>query len=191
MHAKHVPVRDLARPEAAVPLTRQFALTVKKGVFNDIVGSIHEAALAPLPWSQQHLTGLSRVLSTMAELSGTFQTMPKLLIQHEPEATQSMISLLAIMSLLIQTLGFASCFGQVLKASLTFTTVLCDSGPAYRSPQARQALLEVLYDMMHQLAYTTPAQKPQMPYSDIGLPNTDMHMLRNLSMSVIRKCLTT
>ncbi len=45
MHAKHVPVRDLARPEAAVPLTRQFALTVKKGVFNDIVGSIHEAAL--------------------------------------------------------------------------------------------------------------------------------------------------
>ena len=54
-----------------------------------------------------------------------------------------------------------------------------------------QALLEVLYDMMHQLAYTTPAQTPQMPYSDIGLPNTDMHMLRNLSMSVIRKCLTT
>jgi len=54
-----------------------------------------------------------------------------------------------------------------------------------------QALTKVLYDMMHQLAYTTPAQKPQMPYSDIGLPNTDMHMLRNLSMSVIRKCLTT
>ena len=45
--------------------------------------------------------------------------------------------------------------------------------------------------MMHQLAYTTPAQMPQMPYSDTGVPNTDMHMLRNLSMSVIRKCLTT
>jgi len=54
-----------------------------------------------------------------------------------------------------------------------------------------QALTKVLYDMMHQLAYTTPAQMPQMPCSDIGLPKTDMHMLRNLSMSVIRKCLTT
>lgn len=45
MHAKHVPMQDLARPEAAVPLTRQFVLTVKKGVFDDIVGSIHEAVL--------------------------------------------------------------------------------------------------------------------------------------------------
>ncbi len=54
-----------------------------------------------------------------------------------------------------------------------------------------QALTKVLYDMMHQLAYTTPAQKPQMPYSDIGLPKIDMHKLRILFMSVIQKCLTT
>lgn len=54
-----------------------------------------------------------------------------------------------------------------------------------------QALTKVLYDMMHQLAYTTPAQMPQMPYPDVGLAKTDMHMLRNLSMTVIRKCLTT
>ena len=43
-----------------------------------------------------------------------------------------------------------------------------------------QALAKVLYDMVHQQAYTTPAQTPQMPYSDIGLPKTDMHMLRTL-----------
>ena len=45
MHAKHVPMRDLARCEADVPFTRQFALTVKQGVFDDIVGSTHEAVL--------------------------------------------------------------------------------------------------------------------------------------------------
>jgi len=45
MHGKHVPMRDAARYEAAVPLTRQFALTVKRGVFDDIVGIIHEAVL--------------------------------------------------------------------------------------------------------------------------------------------------
>ena len=49
-----------------------------------------------------------------------------------------------------------------------------------------QALLKVLYDRTHQLAYTTPAQKPQMPYSDIGLPRTDMHMLRILFLSLIQ-----
>jgi len=54
-----------------------------------------------------------------------------------------------------------------------------------------QALVKVLYDMMHQLAYSTPAQKPQMPYSDIGLPITDLHMLRIEFMSVIQKCLTS
>ena len=57
-----------------------------------------------------------------------------------------------------------------------------------------QALAKVLYDMMHQQAYTTPADKPQMSYSDIGLPKTDMHMLRtllNLSSShlELRLCL--
>ena len=42
MHAKYVPMRDLAHCEADVPFTRQFALTVKQGVFDDIVGSSHE-----------------------------------------------------------------------------------------------------------------------------------------------------
>jgi len=75
--------------------------------------------------------------------------------------------------------------------ALAYFSFLVFSCPICSCAMLVQALLEVLYDMMHQLAYTTPAQKPQMPYSDIGLPNTDMHMLRNLSMSVIRKCLTT
>ncbi|KAL0040342.1 hypothetical protein WJX77_004081 [Trebouxia sp. C0004] len=61
-------------------------------------------------------------------------------------------------------LGLWSFFGQVLEASLTFTTLVCNSGLAYISPQAKQALATLLYAVLHQLAYSTPAQKPQMPY---------------------------
>ena len=55
------------------------------------------------------------------------------------------------MSLLIQTLGFGSFFGQVLEASLTFTTVLCNLGPAYRSPQAKQVCSEMLCVLFYRL----------------------------------------
>ncbi len=75
--------------------------------------------------------------------------------------------------------------------ALAYFSFLVFSCPTCSCAMLVQALTKVLYDMMHQLAYTTPAQMPQMPYSDIGLAKTDMHMLRNLSMSVIRKCLTT